>query len=104
MVLLQAAIELTAQHLVLVAQHQQLGVLGQVRPDQHRQQAEQAPHPSGRRATAAPRDGPSHATDPAAKPSSQHETEFRAGQDAIWAPGYPWACACAARTGVARRM
>ena len=40
----QPAAELAAQHLVLVAQHEQLGVLGQVRPDQHRQQAEQAPH------------------------------------------------------------
>jgi hypothetical protein len=39
----QAAAELTAQHLVLVAQHQQLDVLGQVRAGQHRQQAEQAP-------------------------------------------------------------
>ena len=39
----QAATELTAQHLVLVAQHEQLGVLGQIRPDQDRQQAEQAP-------------------------------------------------------------
>lgn len=38
-----AAAELTAQYLVLVAQHQQFGVPGQVRPDQHRQQAEQAP-------------------------------------------------------------
>jgi hypothetical protein len=26
------------QHLVLVAQHQQFDVLGQIRPDQHRQQ------------------------------------------------------------------
>jgi hypothetical protein len=40
----QAAAELTAQHLVLVAQHQQFSILGQIRPDQHRQQAEQAPH------------------------------------------------------------
>jgi hypothetical protein len=40
----QPAGQLTAQHLVLMAQHQQFGVLGQIRPDQHRQQAEQAPH------------------------------------------------------------
>ena len=39
----QAVAELAAQHLVLVAQ-QQLDVLGQVRADQHRRQAEQAPH------------------------------------------------------------
>jgi hypothetical protein len=35
----QAATELAAQHLVLMAQHEQLGVLGQIRPGQHRQQA-----------------------------------------------------------------
>jgi hypothetical protein len=40
----QPAGQLAAQDLDLVAQHQQLGVLGQVRPDQHRQQSEQAPH------------------------------------------------------------
>jgi hypothetical protein len=34
---------------------------------------------TGRRATTTPRDGPSHATDPAAKPSSQRETEFPSG-------------------------
>jgi hypothetical protein len=39
----QAATELAAQHLVLVAQHEQPSVLGQIRPDQDRQQAEQAP-------------------------------------------------------------
>jgi hypothetical protein len=39
----QAATQLTAQHLVPVAQHQQLGVLEPVRADQRRQQAEQAP-------------------------------------------------------------
>ncbi len=32
--------------------------------------------PTGRRATTGPRDGPGHAPDPAAKPCSQHETEF----------------------------
>jgi hypothetical protein len=40
----RATPDLTAQHLVLVPQHKQLGVLGQVGADQHRQQAEQAPH------------------------------------------------------------
>jgi hypothetical protein len=40
----QPAVKLAAQDLVLVAQDQQLGIFGQVRPDQHRQQAEQAPH------------------------------------------------------------
>jgi hypothetical protein len=40
----QAAANLAARHLVLVAQHEQLHVLGQFRADQRRQQAEQAPH------------------------------------------------------------
>lgn len=38
-----AASHLTAQHLVLETQYQQLNVLGQIRPDPHRQEAEQAP-------------------------------------------------------------
>jgi hypothetical protein len=37
------AAELAAQHLVLVAQYEQFDVRGQVRADQHRQQAEQEP-------------------------------------------------------------
>jgi hypothetical protein len=40
----QSATELAAQHLTLMAQDEQLGALGQVRPDQPRQQAQQAPH------------------------------------------------------------
>jgi hypothetical protein len=36
--------ELTAQHLILATEHQQLNILGQISADQHRQQAEQAPH------------------------------------------------------------
>jgi hypothetical protein len=36
--------QLAAQDLVLVPQHQQLSILGQIRPDQHRYQAEHAPH------------------------------------------------------------
>ena len=39
----QSAADLAAQHLVLVAQYEQFDVLGQVRADQHRQQAEQEP-------------------------------------------------------------
>jgi uncharacterized cupin superfamily protein len=38
------AVDLTAQHLVLVTEHQQLNVLGQIRADKHRQQAEQTPN------------------------------------------------------------
>ena len=41
---LQPTGQLAAQDLVLMAQYQQLGILGQVGPDQHCQQAEQAPH------------------------------------------------------------
>jgi hypothetical protein len=76
----QPAGQLAAQHLVLVAQHQQFSVLGQVRPGQHRQQAEQAPdqaaderqqHPEMLPATLPiPQENPAHTT----KPS------FRAGQ------------------------
>lgn len=40
----QAATELPAEHLVLMAEHQQLNILGQLRADQHRQQTEQARH------------------------------------------------------------
>lgn len=36
--------ESTAEHLVLVTKHQQLHILGQIRADQHGQQAEQARH------------------------------------------------------------
>jgi hypothetical protein len=79
----QATAKPTAQHLVLVAQHEQLGVLRQIRPDQHRQQAEQAPHqPVGKRQHH-PRDGPSHAPDPAAKP--QLTTRDRVSErDTTW--------------------
>ena len=104
MVPLQAAIELTAQHLVLVAQHQQLGVLGQVRPDQHRQQAVKAPHQAVGERPQHPEMVPATPLIPQHNPAHSTRQSFRAGQDAIWAPGYPWACACAARTGVARRM
>ena len=71
--------QLAAQHLVLVAQHQQLGILGQVRPDQHGQDAEQAPQqPVGERQqllemlSAMPLISQQN-------PSSRHETEFPSG-------------------------
>jgi hypothetical protein len=35
--------ELTAEHLILVTQHQQLNILGQISADQHRQQAPHQP-------------------------------------------------------------
>jgi hypothetical protein len=47
---LRPAAELTAEHLVLVTEHQQLNVLGQVSADQCRQQFEHAPQqPVGKR-------------------------------------------------------
>ena len=85
----QAAAELAAQHLVLVAQHEQLDVLGQVRPDQHRQQAEQAPHQAvGERqqhaAMLSARPLPSQQN-----PSSRHKTEFPSGTP-TGQPGSVW--------------
>jgi hypothetical protein len=70
---------LTAEYLVLVTEHQQSNVLGQISAYQYRQQAEQAPHqPVDKRQQ--------HLAMVAAavliaqrNPSSQHETVFRAG-------------------------
>ncbi|WP_433432634.1 hypothetical protein [Nonomuraea sp. CA-141351] len=36
--------KLTAKHLVLLTEHRQFNILGQIRAHQHGQQAEQAPH------------------------------------------------------------
>ena len=75
----QAAGGLTAQHLVLVAQHEQLGVLGQIRPDQHRQQAEQAPQQAVDERQQHLEMVPATLVIPQQEPSSQHETEFPSG-------------------------
>jgi hypothetical protein len=75
----QATAELTAQHLVLMAQHQQLDVLGQVRADQHRQQAEQAPHQAVGKRQQDPEMVPATLPIPQQNPSSHHETEFPSG-------------------------
>jgi hypothetical protein len=75
----QAATELTAQHLILMAQHQQLGILGQARPEQHRQQARQAPHqPVGERQQH-PEMVPATPLIPQQNPSSQYESWFPSG-------------------------
>ena len=75
----QATAEPTAQHLVLVAQHQQLDVLGQVRADQHRQQGEQEPQQAvGKRQQHAEM-VPATLLIPQQNPSSHHETEFPSG-------------------------
>jgi hypothetical protein len=83
----QPACQLTAHHLVLVTQHQQPGILGQIRADQHRQQAQTDISPGDRRPATAPRDGSqppprSRSTTPA------HRTNpgFRAGHVAGVAP------------------
>ncbi|MGW4801340.1 hypothetical protein ACWEPC_53850, partial [Nonomuraea sp. NPDC004297] len=68
-----------ADHLVLVTEHQQLNILGQISADQHHQQAEQAPHQ--------PIDKRQHhiamiaatALITQRNPSSQHETAFSSG-------------------------
>jgi hypothetical protein len=75
----QAAGQLTAQHLVLVAQHQQLGVLGQIRPDQHRQQAEQAPQQPVDERQQHPEMIPATPWILQQNPSSRHENEFPSG-------------------------
>jgi hypothetical protein len=75
----QATTELTAQHLVFVAQHQQLGVLGQVRASQHRQQAEQAPQQPVDERQQHPEMVPATVLIPQQNPSSHHETKFPSG-------------------------
>ena len=76
----QPSAQLTAQHLVLMAQHQQLGVLGQVRPDQHRQQAEQAPQQAVDERQQHPEMVPARPPIPQQNPSSQCATEFPSGK------------------------
>jgi len=75
----QPDVELAAQHLVLMAQHQQLGVLGQVRPDQHRHLAEQAPHQAVDDRQQHPEMVPATLLIPQQNPSSHYETEFPSG-------------------------
>jgi hypothetical protein len=75
----QATADLTAQHLVLVAQHEQLHVLGQIRADQHRKQAEQAPHQLVEQRQQHPEMMPATLPIPLQNPSSHHETEFPSG-------------------------
>jgi hypothetical protein len=75
----QSAGQLAAQDLVLVAQHQQPGVLGQIRPDQHRQQAEQAPHHEIDERQQHPAIVPATLPIPQQNPSSHYETEFPSG-------------------------
>jgi hypothetical protein len=75
----QPTSELAAQHLVLMAQHQQLGILGQVRPDQHRQQAQQAPHRAVDERQQLLEVVPATALIPQQNHSSQHETGFPSG-------------------------
>jgi len=62
-----------------VAQHQQLDALGQVRADQHRQQAEQEPQQAvGKRQQHAEMVSATLLI-PQQNPSSHHETEFPSG-------------------------
>jgi hypothetical protein len=75
----QPTTELTAQHLVLMAQHQQLGVLGQVRPDQHRHQAEQAPHQAVDDRQQHPEMVLATLLISLQNPSSRYDTEFPSG-------------------------
>jgi hypothetical protein len=79
----QAADQLTAQHLVLVAQHQQLGVLGQIRADQHREQADQAPHQPVDERQQHPEMVPATPLLPQQTPAHSTKPSFRAGQDLV---------------------
>lgn len=72
--------DLTAQHLVLMTQHQQLDVLGQIRPDQHHQQAEQAPDQPVQQRQQHPVMVAATAAAPQQNPSSQHQPNIRAVQ------------------------
>jgi len=74
-----AAIELTAQHLILMTQDEQLGVLGQVRPDQHCQQAEQAPQQAVGKRQQHHEMLPALPLIPQQNPSPRHATEFPSG-------------------------
>jgi hypothetical protein len=56
-----------------------LGVLGQVRPDQHRHQAEQAPHQAVDDRQQHPEMVPATLLIPRQNPSSRDETEFPSG-------------------------
>jgi hypothetical protein len=72
----QTAADLAAQRLVLVAQHKQLHVLGQVTADQYRQQAEQAPHQPVEQRQQHSEMVPATLPIPQQNPSSNHEIEF----------------------------
>jgi hypothetical protein len=84
----QPAGQLTAQHLVLMPQHQQLGILGQVRPDQHRQQAEQVPHQAIDERQQHPAMVPATPLIPQRNPSSRHKRSFRAGHLSYTVPTF----------------
>ena len=64
---------------VLVAQHEQLHVPGQVRADQHRQQAEQAPHQPVEQRQQHSEMVPATLLIPQQNPSSNNEIEFPDG-------------------------
>jgi hypothetical protein len=82
----QPACQLTAQHLVLVTQHQQPGILGQIRADQHRQQAQTDISPGDRRPATAPRDGSQPPRSRSTTPAHRTNPGFRAGHVAGVAP------------------
>ena len=75
----QPAAEVAAQHLVLVAQHEQLGVLGQIGPGQHRQQAQQAPQQAVGERQQHSEIVPATLPIPQQNPSSRYEIEFPSG-------------------------
>jgi hypothetical protein len=78
--------QLTAHDLVLVAQHQQLGVLGQIGADQHCQQANKAPQQPVDERQQHPEMVPATPLIPQQNPSSQYETEFPSGTGSTSSP------------------
>jgi hypothetical protein len=75
----QPTAELAAQHLILMAQHEQLHVLGQVRAEHHRQQAQQAPHQLVEQRQQHPEMMPATLSIPQQNPRSHYETKFPSG-------------------------
>ena len=86
----QASGQLAAQHVVLVAQHQQLGVLGQVRPDQHRQQAEHASHQAVDNRQPHPEMVPATLPLLQQTPARTTKPSFRAGHGSTYATAPLW--------------
>jgi hypothetical protein len=74
--------QLTAQRLVLMAEHQQFDVLGQIRPGQHHQQANKAPQQAVNERQQRPEMVPATLPIPQQSPAHSTKPSFRAGHPA----------------------